>query len=444
MPRHRQARCPGGALALALVLLSTPALAADPAPVQQELQGVRQALEFGQAAQKLRQEKAAKLQAEIQDLQQRLVAAAGKSRDLANAVGDAEQRLSDLMVQGEAARYRLRTRQDDVAATLKALVRLQRQPPMALLLHHDSIVGAARGNRLLAAAVPYLRQDTAELRLELDALAKLQGDTEAERERVHGTVAALAEQRTAIDDLLRQRREHMRVLSGDSRREQQRLDKLATRADSLTGLLRQLKQDEARRRREEADRQARLVAAERARREAEQVAAAADARARAQAQAEAEAEAAEQARRQTAALARPVAPKLAFSAARGRLTLPVSGRTIRRFGERDEVGTRTQGVTLLTRAEAEVVAPHDGHIAFSGPFRDYGVLLIIAHGEGYHTLLAGLAETYVEVGQSLLAGEPVGHMGSGKNRTLYVELRLNGDAINPHPWWASNGGKVSG
>ena len=117
---------------------------------------------------------------------------------------------------------------------------------------------------------------------------------------------------------------------------------------------------------------------------------------------------------------------------------------IRKYGDRDEVGTRSQGLTLLTRANAEVVAPHDGHIAFSGPFRDYGVILIIAHGEGYHTLLAGLAEAYVEVGQTLLAGEPVGHMGSGKSRTLYVELRRNGDAINPHPWWASNGGKVSG
>ena len=50
----------------------------------------------------------------------------------------------------------------------------------------------------------------------------------------------------------------------------------------------------------------------------------------------------------------------------------------------------TKGVTLATRAGATVVSPFDGVVAFAGPFRGYGELLIIEHTEGYHTLLAGL------------------------------------------------------
>ncbi len=65
---------------------------------------------------------------------------------------------------------------------------------------------------------------------------------------------------------------------------------------------------------------------------------------------------------------------------------------------------------LEIRAGAQIVAPFDGRIAFEGPFRSYGQILIIEHGGGYHTVLAGLDRVDAVVGQWLLAGEPVGPM----------------------------------
>ncbi len=90
---------------------------------------------------------------------------------------------------------------------------------------------------------------------------------------------------------------------------------------------------------------------------------------------------------------------------------------------------------VLNYAKPDVV----GHIG-------YGQLLIIDHGEGYHTVLAGIARIDSVLGQWLLAGEPVGEMGPGSdgNPTLHVELRWNGAAINPLPWLASGARKVSG
>jgi septal ring factor EnvC (AmiA/AmiB activator) len=128
-----------------------------------------------------------------------------------------------------------------------------------------------------------------------------------------------------------------------------------------------------------------------------------------------------------------------FAEARGRLPLPARGKVIRTWGEVDPLGFPARGLTVEIVAEAQVVAPYDGRVVFAGAFRSYGQLLIIAHGGGYHTLIAGLYRIDGQVGQWLLAGEPVGQASHGENgkSTLYVELRRNGEPINPLPWLAA-------
>jgi len=82
---------------------------------------------------------------------------------------------------------------------------------------------------------------------------------------------------------------------------------------------------------------------------------------------------------------------------------------------------------------------------FAGPFKGYGQILIIDHGGGYHSLLAGIEQIEASVGQRVVAGEPVGVMKSGEaNASLYLELRRQGQPINPLPWLVARDGKVSG
>ena len=66
------------------------------------------------------------------------------------------------------------------------------------------------------------------------------------------------------------------------------------------------------------------------------------------------------------------------------------------------------GLFLLLDEQAST-----GRVAFAGPFRSFGVLLIIDCGGGYHFVLAGLDRLDAEAGSRLLAGEPVGVLGSG-------------------------------
>ena len=91
-------------------------------------------------------------------------------------------------------------------------------------------------------------------------------------------------------------------------------------------------------------------------------------------------------------------------------------------------------------------APFDGQVVFSGPFRGYGPIVILEHGGGYHSLIAGLHRIDTTDGSWVVAGEPVGVMSTGPRgeRSLYLELRRNGQPINPLPWLASREGKTSG
>jgi len=129
----------------------------------------------------------------------------------------------------------------------------------------------------------------------------------------------------------------------------------------------------------------------------------------------------------------------------GRMVLPAAGEMVIGFGGTGASGESSKGITLATRPGAEVVAPFDGRVVFAGAFRGYGRILIIRHGDGYHSLVAGLDRIDSSVGQWLTAGEPIGRMSAGEARPrLYLELRHDGQPINPLPWLATRDAKVKG
>jgi septal ring factor EnvC (AmiA/AmiB activator) len=96
------------------------------------------------------------------------------------------------------------------------------------------------------------------------------------------------------------------------------------------------------------------------------------------------------------------------------------------FGERLADGTAARGLTVATVPAATVVAPANGRVAFAGPFRGYGQILIVEHGGGWTSLVARLDRLTARVGDEVRAGDPVGSAGPGHPRIL-VELR-KGDA----------------
>lgn len=127
------------------------------------------------------------------------------------------------------------------------------------------------------------------------------------------------------------------------------------------------------------------------------------------------------------------------------LARPVHGPLLGGFGESDGTGGEIQGLVIKTAPGASIVMPVDGEIVFSAPFQNYGRLLIIEAGEGYHLVLAGLERLFAGVGERLARGEPVGVMGLSREVTfaadsdsslpqLYLEFRRRGEAVAPKRW----------
>ena len=133
-----------------------------------------------------------------------------------------------------------------------------------------------------------------------------------------------------------------------------------------------------------------------------------------------------------------------FGKARGLVPMPVSGRIIAGYGTQTVTGGAQQkGIFIDGRPGAQITAPYDARVLYSGPFRQYGSIVILAVENRYQMILAGMDNTTAYVGQELLAGEPIGVLpeektslggvSSGRGQ-LYMELRLDGQPIDPTPW----------
>jgi septal ring factor EnvC (AmiA/AmiB activator) len=124
----------------------------------------------------------------------------------------------------------------------------------------------------------------------------------------------------------------------------------------------------------------------------------------------------------------------------GGRALPVAGRITIGWGDSGPGGAH-RGLTFAAAPGARVVSPCGGRAVYAAPFRSYGLLLIVDCGGGYHFVLAGLDRLDAGAGQRLLAGEPVGVLAAsgGQGASLYVELRRNGQPVDPRPWFAARG-----
>ena len=120
-----------------------------------------------------------------------------------------------------------------------------------------------------------------------------------------------------------------------------------------------------------------------------------------------------------------------FAQAKGGMIRPVSGRLIKSYGRGEK------GQTYAGRPGGQVIAPYAGRVEFSGPFKNYENVVILNVGDGYFVLLTGLNDLYIDAGDTVRRGEPVGKLPPRSGAELYIELRKNGSPVDPKPWLAT-------
>lgn len=366
----------------------------------------RQAESLKREADEARRERVRAARA-VQDQEARVSALAGELIGLSRREGAAAERLSDNRVQA--------------ARVVMALQRLARNPPEALLAQPMDPADTVRSAILLRAAVPGIDARVAGLRADLDELARTREQITRRRADMAKTAETLQAERRRLDLLFAVKKKAIAGVEAERAKAKKRLFELAAQAKSLQELIERIEHDRREQlkiEKEQAARTARLAPPKAARPDRPPRPDGADT----------------------------LAPDVPFSKALGTLPLPVVGQVVRRFGEKTDAGFSHKGLTLQTLPEAQVVAPYDGKVVYADRFRGYGLLLILDHGEGYHSLLAGMTRIDGVPGQRVLAGEPVGVMGrpAGMQPELYVELRHDGQPINPTPWLAARKGKVEG
>jgi septal ring factor EnvC (AmiA/AmiB activator) len=130
-----------------------------------------------------------------------------------------------------------------------------------------------------------------------------------------------------------------------------------------------------------------------------------------------------------------------FAARRGKLRLPSPGIITVPFGKvvnpRFNTVTVQHGLDVEAPPGAPVAAIAAGRVVHAGWFKGYGNLVIVDHGDGYHTLVAHLASMRTAMGEEVAAGDllgTVGDSGSLKGPYLYFELREKGRPVDPRPW----------
>ncbi|MFP4362191.1 MAG: murein hydrolase activator EnvC family protein, partial [Alphaproteobacteria bacterium] len=95
----------------------------------------------------------------------------------------------------------------------------------------------------------------------------------------------------------------------------------------------------------------------------------------------------------------------------------------------------TAGLRLRVPAAAVVRAPAAGRVVFADHIDGLGLVLITAHGDEYHSVLAGLDTADVKVGRRVVAGERIGRMAErSESLELHLELRHHGQPVDPLPW----------
>jgi septal ring factor EnvC (AmiA/AmiB activator) len=440
--------------------------ATDPSP--KDLKAVERALQREREERERLDAQAKTTEQELSDLSEQLVAAAKRVQDHEETLSNLEDQLGDLRERDTALRDALARRDDQVVRVLTAIQRLAWRPTEALLVQPVSPADTVRGAILLRSAIPRIEENAREIVSQIKTLRDLDTAMRAQRAQIRATNDSLRAEHTQLGDLAEEKRGLVRDLRAQGEAATARMEKLTRDAKDLRDLMARLEEEKVKRETEERQRlqqqEAERLAALAIRPKPEKPAESAipdeppirvppaPANGKQTATVSPSTPPTRPAENMADTASRPPEVQLsaaAFEGARGAMPFPARGRLSGRYGERTELGDTLKGMRIQTRSGGQVVSPHNGVVVFAGPFRGYGNLLIIDHGGGYHTLLAGLGRIDAIVGQRLAAGEPVGlmpPMGSGDDGSpsLYVELRRDGQPINPLPWLTASKGNASG
>lgn len=389
-----------------------------------ELEQMEKQVEAQNIEHKKLQAQATQISIELANVSQDMIKSAKLIQNSEEKISQMENELIKLQADLKIAEENFAIEDENLIRTLSALQNLALKPTEALFVQPLTPVEIIRSAMLLRETVPFLEQNATRIRGDLEKIT-------AQKELVEKQFAKITKQKVILEKeheqmkVLVQKKSKIRnAVEIKSVQTKKKVETLASQAQDLRDLLTKLDDQRKAAKKKKQEEERKRLAEQRALEE----------------QRMAETKKLEQEQRADLIKLKPEFINEGegnFVQAKGRLSRPARGQIVAAYGQETSKGVSSKGVTIKTRNQAQVISPYDGSVIFAGPFRGYGNLIIIEHGQGYLSLLAGLENIDCELGQMLLAGEPVGQMPNSKEAKLYVELRKDNHPIDPMAWIAN-------
>jgi septal ring factor EnvC (AmiA/AmiB activator) len=354
-------------------------------------------------------------------LKSELIEKAQRIKETEKKLSEIEQQLFETAAKEQSQRRIFEERKTELVGILTILQRLSRQPPPVFVTEKGDVLSMVRSGIVLASVFKKIEPLARELQRDLTELETLSADLKRKSEQQKILIAELNRRRLEIEPALAAQREQMQASQARLKLLQEAASKHSAAMQSLSEVIAALDREVARQSTlGDYEMELQTAVAVELKPEAKKLAFVQPGR---------------------------LKPSVPFSQTKGLLPSPAEGILVRNFGDPDSYGGTSQGIAIETRDKAQVTAPCDGWVVYADNLKNYGQVLIINAGGGYHILLAGMDRIQASLGQFVLAGEPIAIMGSRKNPDetggtakkpiLYIEFRKNQKPVDPSPWWSS-------
>lgn len=406
---------------------------------QQEVDALQQKSDLKRMEYKKLQADSVALSLELAKMNKQLVEAAKSVQKDEDAITKTEEELKLLQKKLRVTQENFNKEYESLSELLTAIQNLALHPKDSLLFQPLTPVEIIQSAVLMREAVPFLDKNAAKLKDDLANLKKQKDDLNKKLIKLSEQTKDLKTKQENLKKLAAQKSEIKKQLEGETNKTKMEAKKLAMEASDLRELMEKaMREAELKRQKQEELKRAALEREREEQRklEEEQIRRLREGRGGGfEGQEEVLKESEEKLTEYAEVKAKPYEEMNAkISGASGQFVRPVRGEIVTSYGEELSKGVSSKGVVFKTRNNAQVVAPYDGTVVFSGPFKGYGNLIIISHDADIVSLIAGMKSIDTENGQMLLAGEPVGVMPDSSNAKLYMEIRKNKKPINPLPW----------
>ncbi|KPJ97746.1 MAG: hypothetical protein AMK71_12675 [Nitrospira bacterium SG8_35_4] len=130
-----------------------------------------------------------------------------------------------------------------------------------------------------------------------------------------------------------------------------------------------------------------------------------------------------------------------FRRLKGKLPWPVDGKVVVPYGTykdpKFDITVFKNGIEIKAGRGDRPAAIAGGRVVYADWFKGYGLLLIINHGSGYHSLYGNLSEIFHQPGDIINEGTAIGKIGESSLLNipaLYFEIRHKGRPVDPMQW----------